>query len=98
MNLFPGKDIVLVMDNAKIHHDDEMVNVIERCGCRVLYLPPYSPDLNSIETAFFTVKTWIKKNRNLMEVFTDPEFAIIVACSQITSEMAKSYFEKSNYS
>jgi len=40
MNPFPGKNSVLVMNNAKIHHDDEMVNVIERSGCRVLYLPP----------------------------------------------------------
>ena len=97
MNPYPNKNSVLVMDNAKIHHDDEMVNVIERCGCRVLYLPPYSPDLNPIETAFSTIKTWIKKNRDFMEVCTDPEFAIIAACSQITPEMSKSYFEKSNY-
>ena len=65
--------------------------------CRVLYFPPYSPDLNPIETAFSTVKTWIKKNRDFKEICTDPEFAIRAACSQITPEMAKSYFEKSNY-
>jgi transposase len=97
MNPYPNKNSVLVMDNAKIHHDDEMVNVIERSGCRVLYLPPYSPDYNPIETAFSTVKIWIKKNRDFMEICTDPEFAIMAACSQITPEMAKSYFEKSNY-
>ena len=32
-----------------------------------------------------------------METCTNSEFAIMAACSQITSEMAKSYFEKSNY-
>ncbi len=97
MNPFPGKNSVLIMDNAKIHHDNEMVNVIERSGCRVLYLPPYSPDYNPIETAFSTIKIWIRKNRDFMESCTNPEFAIMAACSQITSEMAKSYFEKSNY-
>ncbi|GES77431.1 IS630 family transposase [Rhizophagus clarus] len=90
-------DGVLVMDNIKIHYDDEMVNVIERSSCKVLYLPSYLPDYNLIETAFSTVKTWIKKNRDFMETYIDPEFAIMAACLQITSEMAKSYFEKSNY-
>ena len=93
MNPFPEKNSVLVMDNAKIHHDNEMVNVIERSGCKVLYLPPYSP----IETAFSTIKIWIRRNRDFMETCTNSEFAIMAACSQITSEMAKSYFEKSNY-
>jgi hypothetical protein len=97
MNPFPGKNSVLVMDNARIHHDDEMVNVIERSGCRVLYLPPYSPDYNPIETAFSTIKIWIRRNRDFMETCTNSEFAIMAACSQITSDMAKSYFEKSNY-
>ncbi|GBC05855.1 hypothetical protein RclHR1_06480005 [Rhizophagus clarus] len=97
MNSYPNKNSVLVMDNIKIHYDDEMVNVIERSSCKVLYLPSYLPDYNLIETAFSTVKTWIKKNRDFMETYIDPEFAIMAACLQITSEMAKSYFEKSNY-
>ena len=37
MNPFPGKNSVLVMDNAKIHHDEELINLIERIGCRVLF-------------------------------------------------------------
>ena len=97
MNPFPGKNSVLVMDNAKIHHDNEMVNVIERSGCKVLYLPPYSPDYNPIEIAFSTIKIWIRRNRDFMETCTNSEFAIMAACSQITSEIAKYYFEKSNY-
>ena len=97
MNSYPGKNSVLVMDNAKIHHDEEMINVIESIGCRVLFLPPYSPDFNPIELAFSTVKYWIKRNNNFMETCPDPEFAIIAACSQITTAMAKSYFEKSIY-
>jgi transposase len=97
MNPFPGKNSVLVMDNARIHHDDKIVNVIERSSCRVLYLLSYSPDYNPIEIAFFIIKIWIRRNRDFMETCTNSEFAIMAACSQITSEMAKSYFEKSNY-
>jgi len=65
MNPFPGKNSVLVMDNAKIHHDEEMINLIERIGCRILFLPPYSPDYNPIELAFSTLKAWFKGNRDL---------------------------------
>jgi hypothetical protein len=40
-------------------------------GMHVVYLPPYSPDLNPIETAFGTAKAWIRRNnaevRNAME-------------------------------
>jgi len=97
MNPYPGKNSVLVMDNAKIHHNEEMINVIKSVGCRVLFLPPYSPDFNPIELAFSTLKSWIKRNKDFMETCPDSEFAIIAACSQITPMMAKSFFEKSIY-
>ena len=48
MNSFSNKNNVLVIDNTKIHHDEEMINLIERIGCKVLFLPPYSPDYNLI--------------------------------------------------
>src|SRR3954467_11431371 len=95
MNSFPGRNSVLVMDNAKIHHDEELINLIESIGCRVLFLPPYSPDYNPIEIAFSTLKTWFKQNRDFMEICLDPEYAIMAACSQITTDLAKSYFKKS---
>ena len=95
MNPFPGKNSVLVMDNAKIHHDEEMINLIERIGCKVLFLPPYSPDYNPIELAFSTLKAWFKGNKDFMELCPDPEYNMMVACSQITPELARSYFKKS---
>ncbi len=95
MNPYLDKNNVLVMDNAKIHHDEEMIDLIERIGCRVLFLPPYSPDYNPIELAFSTIKVWFKRNRDFMEICLDPEYCIIVVCSQVTPELAKSYFKKS---
>ncbi|GES85659.1 homeodomain-like protein [Rhizophagus clarus] len=43
MNPYPGDNSVIVMDNAKIHHDNELVVLLEELGCRVVFLPPYSP-------------------------------------------------------
>ena len=85
------------MDNAKIHHDANLISLIERSGCRVIFLSPYSPDYNSIETAFSTIKLWIKHNRDFMKACDDLIYALLVACSQITPQMAQSFFMSSIY-
>jgi putative transposase len=48
--LRPG-DLV-VRDNLKAHKVNGVRDAIEAQGARLLYLPPYSPDLNPIELAF----------------------------------------------
>jgi transposase len=40
---------VIVMDNATFHKSVDMKNAAEEAGHEILYLPPYSPDLNDIE-------------------------------------------------
>jgi len=96
MNPYPAKHSVLVMDNARIHHDNDLVTAIEDIGGRVLYLPPYSPDFNPIETAFSALKSWLKRYRNFTDYF-DPLYLILVALVQTTPEIAKNYFKKSIY-
>jgi len=93
MNPYPGDNSVIVMDNARIHHDSELVALLEGLGCRIIFLPPYSPDFNPIETAFSTIKSWIRHNRDFMKAFNDPIYVLLVACSQITLQMAKSFFK-----
>jgi transposase len=58
-SLQPG-DIV-VLDNLVAHKRQKAVEAIERAGCRLLYLPPYSPDLNPIELAFSKLKSLLRK-------------------------------------
>jgi transposase len=69
---------VLVMDNARIHHDDDLVAAVEDIGRKILYLPPYSPDLNPIETAFSAIKSWLRRYRDFANYF-DPIYLILVA-------------------
>jgi len=38
-----------MIDNATFHHGGRIAQLIEATGCQVVYLPPYSPDLNQIE-------------------------------------------------
>jgi len=52
--LFKGKTII--MDNAIFHKSKETRELIENAGCYLLYLPPYSPDLNPIEHTWGNLK------------------------------------------
>jgi transposase len=45
--LKPGQTIIL--DNASFHKSKRTRELIEDVGCKVLFLPPYSPDSNPIE-------------------------------------------------
>jgi transposase len=47
---------VVVMDNLSAHKGGRVREIIEQRGCELLYLPPYSPDLNPIEGAFAKLK------------------------------------------
>jgi len=51
----PGS--VIVLDNATFHRKSVIPELALRKGCRVLFLPPYSPDLNPIENKW----AWLKK-------------------------------------
>jgi transposase len=83
--LRPG-DIV-VMDNLGSHKGSAIRRAIRAAGARLLFLPPYSPDLNPIEQAFAKLKTLIRKAEErtvdglwrriggLLEAFTPRECA-----------------------
>ena len=52
---------VVVMDNLSSHKVNRVRELIEGRVCKLLYLPPYSPDLNPIEEAFSKVKGILRK-------------------------------------
>jgi transposase len=57
--LSPGQ--IVVMDNLSSHKGSRIRELIEARGCELLYLPPYSPDLNPIEEAFSKLKALLRK-------------------------------------
>ena len=57
--LKPGQ--LVVMDNLGAHRPKRVRELIEARGCTLLYLPPYSPDLNPIEEALSKVKHLLRK-------------------------------------
>ena len=57
--LRPGH--LVIMDNLAAHKVAGVRQAIEACGATLLYLPPYSPDLNPIENAFAKLKGLLRK-------------------------------------
>ncbi|OQK18626.1 hypothetical protein AU255_12685 [Methyloprofundus sedimenti] len=51
------------MDNASVHKVDEIKDLIQKTGAKLIYLPPYSPDLNPIELAWNKIKQYLRKQR-----------------------------------
>ena len=56
--LKPGQ--IVVMDNLASHKVKGVRELIEAAGCKVAYLPPYSPDLNPIENCWSKMKACIR--------------------------------------
>jgi transposase len=52
---------IVVMDNATFHKGGRISQLILDAGCQLLYLPPYSPDLNKIEQCWSWLKSRIRK-------------------------------------
>ncbi len=57
--LRPGR--MVVMDNLSAHKGGRVREIVEGRGCELVYLPPYSPDLNPIEQAFSKVKGLVRR-------------------------------------
>lgn len=62
---------VLVMDNASFHKGQTIDELVAEAGCEILYLPPYSPDLNDIEHWWFPLKNQMRKTRDEFDTFRD---------------------------
>jgi transposase len=68
-NLTPGQ--VLILDNASFHKSAESQRLVENAGCKLLFLPPYSPDLNPIEKYWANMKTKVRELLTKVQTFTD---------------------------
>jgi len=64
-NLKAGQ--VVILDNASFHKSKESKKLVEEAGCQLMFLPPYSPDLNPIEKCWANIKT---KTRELLPKFS----------------------------
>jgi transposase len=91
--LRPG-DLV-ILDNLAAHKSAKARDAIEAAGARLLFLPPYSPDLNPIENAFAKLKALLRKAaaRTLEQLWA----AIAAAIDAFTPAECANYFAAAGY-
>jgi transposase len=89
---------IVIMDNASIHHVEEVSNLIEgQAGAKLCYLPPYSPDLNPVEGVFSQVKSMMKENRELFEITSSPRAFLAILFATVTTEDCIGHIKHSGY-
>lgn len=82
---------VVIMDNLSSHHRASVRTLIEARGCHLLFLPPYSPDLNPIELMFSKVKAWVRAGS--WRTVDDLLSAIWAALSAVTSQEVSAWLQ-----
>ena len=69
------KGTVIVMDNASFHCKKRLVSAAQNADCKLLFLPPYSPELNPIEHFWAWLKRFLRKFLSSVPSFDDALFA-----------------------
>lgn len=92
-SLQPGQ--LVILDNLSIHQGPRVRAAIEARGCRLLFLPAYSPDLSPIEEAFSKLKTCLRRvGARSREALQE---AIATALTLITPQDALGWFLHCGY-
>jgi transposase len=86
---------VVVMDNLSAHKGERIRELIESAGCKLFYLPPYSPDFSPIEEAFSKVKGLLRKaEARSREALVE---AMGKALDAVTARDARGFFAHCGY-
>ena len=91
--LKPGD--VVVLDNLSAHKVTGIRELIESRGAQLLYLPPYSPDLNPIEKAWSKFKKYLRDAKARTKEALDQ--AVTEALKTITADNAAAWFRLCGY-
>ncbi len=67
-------DAVIVMDNASFHRRAQLINVAQKQGLRLIFLPPYSPEFNPIENFWAWLKCYLRSTLAHFSNFDDALF------------------------
>lgn len=91
--LRPGQ--IVILDNLAVHKQPAFRQLFHAAGCRVLFLPSYSPDFNPIEMAFSKIKTYLRRQAARTRTALEAEMG--QAIDHITPTDAHGYFHHCGY-
>ena len=81
---------IVVMDNLKVHHAHSVCRAIQAVGARVVFLPPYSPDLSPIELCWSKLKQFLRSKAS--RTYEALDQAMTEAINHITLDDAIGWF------
>lgn len=91
--LRPGQ--IVILDNLSAHKAAGVGEAIEAASCHLLYLPPYSPDLNPIEPGWSKWKEYLRAEKvRQLEALTD---TVGTGLRRITAQDARGYWRDCGY-
>lgn len=91
--LSPGD--VVILDNVAFHKSQRAEELIRARGAWLLFLPPYSPDLNPIEMAYSKLKTLLRKHA--ARTFDAISDALGQICDLFTANECRNFFKAAGY-
>jgi len=91
--LRPGN--VVVLDNLAAHRVADVRQAVEAAGARLMFLPPYSPELNPIEESWSKVKEDLRKQepRTTEQIDT----SLVEAAKRVTASDAVGWIQHAGY-
>jgi len=90
-----GSGDIVICDNLASHKVSGVAEAIESAGAKIVFLPPYSPDLNPIEMEFSKMKTLLRKAA--ARTFQALLEAVAEALPKITKSDCAAFFKHASY-
>lgn len=89
----------VIMDNCGFHHghfvEPILTAMLNDCGIRLVFQPPYSPEFNTCELCFNEIKAFLRRNQRLAE--DETEYVVFEACETISQQKSINYFRHCGY-
>lgn len=79
------KGDIIIIDNASFHKGEYIKEIVKKAGWEIWYLPPYSPDLNKIETWWSVLKTWMKQRLSEFKTVRECVDAAFKNCPNVSA-------------
>ena len=86
---------IVILDNLPSHKRVEARHAIEAVGARLVFLPPYSPDLNPIEQAISKLKRLLRSAKQRTQAGLEQRFGELIDLFQ--EHECRNYFRNSGY-
>ena len=88
---------ILVLDNASIHHVNEVIGLVNRRGVMIRYMPAYSPDFMPLEEVFSKVKYFLKRAEVVYTSTDNPSLLLTMAFASVTHDDCLGYIHHAGY-